>query len=131
MQETSLPEMPMPEAEIQAGGSPPAMHGDAGFRRLALGERADPLSDTSLLASLREHQDQPVEIDASRLRHPNTPLLELLIVASHAWKQRSLPFQITGLSAPHLQMVCWLGLTPHLGIGPAPGSDASPLTPAQ
>ncbi|WP_157970896.1 STAS domain-containing protein [Pseudogemmobacter bohemicus] len=91
----------------------------AQYERLELSERADPLGDASILAFLRSHQDRPVEVDASRLRLANGPLVETLLVSANAWRTKGIGFRITGLSPDHIDQLRWLGLAAPLGLLPA------------
>ncbi|MBJ2150755.1 STAS domain-containing protein [Paracoccus sp. IB05] len=93
--------------------------------KLELAERADPLGDLSILAFLRRHQGQPVEIDASRLRLPNGPLVETLLVAARTWRARGIAFSITGLAPGHVEQLRWLGLAAPLGLDP--GAEVLPV----
>ncbi|SEB74272.1 STAS domain-containing protein [Rhodobacter sp. 24-YEA-8] len=93
--------------------------------KLELAERADPLGDPAILAFLRRHQDQPVEVDASRLRQPNGPLIETLLVAARTWRTRGIAFSITGLAPGHVEQLRWLGLAAPLGLDP--GAEVLPV----
>lgn len=93
--------------------------------KLELAERADPLGDPAILAFLRRHEGQPVEVDASRLRLPNGPLVETLLVATRSWRARGIAFSITGLAPGHVEQLRWLGLAAPLGLDP--GAEVLPV----
>ena len=129
--ESMLSQVEMPDPELQGQDLPcqnlPGQTPEAAplFAKIDLPERADPLADPSLLEFLRSHQGQPVEIDASRLRSPNGPLVETLLVAAMAWRKKGVGFRITGLAPGHVAQLRWLGLAAPLGLAPA--DEAQPL----
>ncbi|MCL4065533.1 STAS domain-containing protein [Pseudomonas sp. GX19020] len=136
---SELPVSGLPDSGIADAGSPDSDPPDpdrpasdlagsetrAQSAKLELTERADPLGDPAILAFLRRHQHQPVEVDASRLRLPNGPLIETLLVAARTWRARGIAFSITGLAPGHIEQLRWLGLAAPLGLDP--GAEVLPV----
>lgn len=126
----AVPDSGLPVSGVPDAGSPDSEPADPDLRasdlagsetriqsaKLELAERADPLGDPSILAFLRRHEGQPVEVDASRLRLPNGPLVETLLVAARSWRARGIAFSITGLATGHVEQLRWLGLAAALGL---------------
>lgn len=80
------------------------------WKCFVLPEAFRPAEDDSLRAFLQANPAAAVRVDASRLRRLDGTVVELLLVAARAWRQKGLGFEVTGLSRPNEEICIGLGL---------------------
>jgi anti-anti-sigma regulatory factor len=71
--------------------------------------------DGALMEFLRSHRDAAVRVSLRHQNRPDSRVVQVLLVATHAWATRGLGFDVTGLSPRLQQDFARLGLTPALG----------------
>lgn len=80
------------------------------WKSFVLPEAYRPAEQDDLQAFLRENPNSAIRVDASRLRRIDTTLVELLLIASRAWRERGQGFEVTQLSRLNEEMCLSLGL---------------------
>lgn len=80
------------------------------WKSFALPEVYHPADDVSLQAFLRENSNSAIRVDATRLRRLDTMLIELLLSAARAWRQKGLGFELVQLSRLNEETCLGLGL---------------------
>ena len=80
------------------------------WKTYALPEVYRPAEQNGLQAFLRDNARSAVRIDASRLRRLDSILVELLLCASRAWREKGLAFELVQLNRPNEEVCITLGL---------------------
>ncbi len=77
---------------------------------IALAPRVNQQTIASLVATLKAHQGQPVQIDASAVKHIGAPGFEALLAAARSWRAATAGFAVIEPSAAFLSGVGHIGL---------------------
>lgn len=80
------------------------------WKSYALPEAYRPSEQNGLQAFLHNHPKSAVRVDASALRRLDTTLVEFLLIAARAWREKGLGFEVTQLSRSNEDVLLGLGL---------------------
>ena len=78
---------------------------------LTLAARITQQSAPELLAALKAHQNTPLTIDASAVKHIGATGFEALLAAARSWQAAAVSFAITAPSSAFIEGLGHIGLT--------------------
>lgn len=77
---------------------------------LTLTARITQQTTPDMLEALKEHQNTPLEVDASAVKHIGAPGYEALLAAARSWQAAAVSFAVTAPSSAFIEGLGHIGL---------------------